>query len=80
MKKFKPSDPRLLLAIHLGCYFTAHIRPASREDREIAKRISTRLESQVDVLRAQVAKEFHSTLIEMRDGKLLSVEQEADES
>jgi hypothetical protein len=79
LKKFRPTDPKLLLAIHLGCYFTALIRPASREDRDVAKRMGKGLESHVDILRAQVAKEFQGTLIEMREGKLLSVEHEADD-
>jgi NACHT domain len=78
LKSYKPQDPRLLLAIHMGCFFSAHIRPVSQSERETAKRIVKRLNDHVGTMRSQVTKEFSSTLLEMRDGKLTSIEHEID--
>lgn len=76
-RKYRPTDLRLLLGIHLGSYFTAKVRPVSKRDRQIANSIVERLNEHVSVFRAQLAQEFESLLLDMRDGKPIVIEDES---
>lgn len=70
IKKFKPSDQRLLLALHLGCFLIANLRITSKEEKKSALKICNLLDPKIAHLRKQVMDEFKSMLIEARRGKL----------
>lgn len=70
METFHPKDLKLLLAIHLGCFLTHHVRSVSTENKKISKRICDTVAEDILPLRKQVLEEFKSELIEMRNGKM----------
>jgi len=74
LKKFRPIDERFLLGIHLGCYLTQHLRMATREEKEMAQRISRMVADQVEGLRQQVLEEFKSELLEIQRGHVSALE------
>lgn len=74
VRGFKPNDPRLLLAIHLGCYLIQHLRFSTKEQRECAERISKALADRVEHLRAELLKEVKSELLEVRRGEIKALE------
>jgi hypothetical protein len=76
IKKFRPTDLRLLLALNLGAFFTAKIRPVSQRDKRIAMDIVMRLDEPISGLRAELTKEFDSVLLEMRNGRPTAIEHE----
>lgn len=73
VRKFQPSDPRLLLAIHLGCFLIQHVRVSTDEQRKAARRICDRLAESISHLRAGIFQEFKSHLLEMRKGEILAL-------
>lgn len=73
---FLPKDPRLLTAIHMGCYLAYEIRHLNTAEKKAAKAICARLEDKVAPYRAQIVKELGSMLLELRDGKVTCVEGE----
>lgn len=77
LKNFRPDDPRLLLAIHLGCFLTARIRPVAKNDRDIAQAMVETMDPHVARLRKELIREFDSVLLEMRDGKAMAIDHEA---
>jgi hypothetical protein len=74
VKRYKPSDPRLLLGIHLGCYLIQHLRVSTSDQIAIAKRITDRLEESVSHLRVQVLNELKSELLEERMGSIQAID------
>lgn len=74
LKTFKPSDSRLLLGIHLGCYLTQHVRVCTKDQRDAAKRICDRLSSQVGHLRVQLLEEVKTELLEVRADAIRTIE------
>jgi len=70
VKKFKPSDLRLLLGLHLGCFLIANLRITSKEERKTAARICDYLSPKTSYLRKQVFDEFKSMLLEVRQGAI----------
>lgn len=74
MESFKPSDPRLLLGVHLGCYLAANVRVIDAADKDAALRISKSLVGRISGLRLQVIKEFRSELLEKRRGRIEAIE------
>lgn len=68
VRKFKPADTRLLLGIHLGCYFVANLRITSSSEKDIARRISSRLANKIRPLMFQLMDELKSMLLEERKG------------
>lgn len=73
IKAFRPSDPRFLLAIHLGCFLIQHTRAANKEQRKIAARISDELVEHVLPLRSKLLREVTSELLEVRRGQIVPV-------
>lgn len=69
-RRFKPKDARLLLAIHLGCYFAKQLRITSAEQKRLAGRISDEVAERVKSLRDQLIKELKSELLEVRAKKV----------
>lgn len=78
IKDFHPEDPRLLMAIHLGCHLAHEIRPLSRKEKKHAKSICTHLDSKIAPYKEQLIKEIGSTLLEMRNGKIKAIDDEVD--
>lgn len=78
IKNFYPKDMRLLIAIHLGCYLALEIRPISKKEKEYAKSICTRLNSKIEPYMAQLVKEMGSQLLEIRNGEIKAIDDEAD--
>lgn len=74
IKTFKPSDPRLLLGIHLGCHLTQHVRVSTKQQSDSAKRICDTLSSRIDHLRTQLLDEMKAELLEVRQGAIKTVE------
>jgi hypothetical protein len=74
VEKFRPSDPRLLLAIHVGCYLTQHVRVSPKHQRDAAKRICDHLSGQISDLRVKLLEEVKSELLEVREGSVKAIE------
>lgn len=77
--KFHPTDRRLLAAIHLGCHLAHEIRPLPESEKEAAGRICSTLAHKVAPHITQIHKEMGSLLLEMRNGKIATVEEERNE-
>src|SRR5205085_4589221 len=73
IKAFRPSDPRLLLAIHMGCFLIQHHRIADRAEKKIAREICESLTTFVRNLRRQLLFEFKSELLELRRGEIQAI-------
>lgn len=80
IKGFRPSDPRLLLAIQLGCFMIQHLRVSTREERAIAADISATLWSRVQHLRTALLSEFKSELLEIRGGEIKALDGDTTEA
>jgi hypothetical protein len=74
IKKFSPLDTTLLLGLDLGCILIANLNSSSADDRALAKKICTVLKPRVAALRTDVVKELNSLLLEVRKGKVVSLE------
>lgn len=73
-KKFKPSDDRLLLALHLGAYYVQELHVTSKGDKRKAKEITKYLDRKIDYLRPQVLEEMNGLLLEVRGDKVEAIE------
>ena len=71
---FHPSDVRLLLAFHLGCFLLQHHRVADKDEKKSAKEICGHLGSRISHLRTQLLQEFKSELLEIRQGEIKPIE------
>ena len=76
IKKFKPKDLRLLLAIHLGCFLIQNLRVTSKEEKKVAKDICERLSPKIEPLRKELINELKSEILEVRRGKIKSISNE----
>lgn len=74
IKAFHPSDPRFLLAIHMGCFLMQHTRAVSREQRKTAARINEKLVDDILPLRSRLLQEVTSELLEVRRGEIVPLE------
>ncbi|MBM3789150.1 MAG: NACHT domain-containing protein [Acidobacteria bacterium] len=74
IRHYKPSDPRLLLGIHLGCNLIQHLRVSTTQQVAIAKKITDRLGADVQHLRVQLLSELKSELLEERGGKIKAID------
>lgn len=79
LKDFHPADKRFLLAIHLGCYLSQHLRIGSRKQKEIAAEMCGRLESKIKDLRLKIMNEMKSELLEIRQDKVAVIEHKKSE-
>jgi hypothetical protein len=73
LRKYHPSDTRLLLAIHLGCFLIQHVRVSTEEQRKAARRICERVAPYIASLSHEVLKEFKTQLLELRRGELVAI-------
>lgn len=74
--KFHPDDTRLLAAIHLGCHLAHEVRPLPENEKEAAKKICAALIHKVVPHMTQIQKEMGSLLLEMRNGKVATLDEE----
>jgi hypothetical protein len=73
IKTFHPADPRLLLAIHLGCILIQHIRVSSADQKKSAKRICACVADDVSHLKRLVFDEFRTEMLEIRRGEVKAI-------
>jgi hypothetical protein len=71
---FKPSDPRHLVALHLGAHLAEHVRALGDREKRVAARICSTLDPAVEPFREQIAQELGSQLLEVRQGVITSLE------
>lgn len=74
LQSFRPSDPKLLLGIHISCTFVHQLRVSTKEERQISERMCKSIGSKVTELRAQLMDEFRADLLEMRKGEIKAIE------
>lgn len=74
---FRPVDLRLLTAIHLGCHLANEIRPLPDTEKAAARRICESLLNKVTPHVLEIHKEMGSLLLEMRNGKVATLEDES---
>lgn len=74
LSHFKPQDPRLLLAIHLGAFLIQHYRVSDKKQKKAAASICDQLGDTVRQLRQQLLKEFRSELLEIQKGEIRAIE------
>lgn len=77
LRNYYPAEPKLLLAIYLGCLLVQHLRVTAPDQKKAAIEITQRLASMVDHLRRQVLNEFRTELLEWKEGKIKLVESES---
>ncbi len=71
IESFRPTDPRLLLAIHLGAAYAEHLRIGSKEEKKLAHEMGRKLATPIAAaLIARVFKEFKTHLLELRKGEV----------
>lgn len=73
VRKFHPSDPRLLLAIHLGCVLIQQVRVSSTDQKKSAKRICDCIAEDVSHLARLVFDEFRTEMLEIRRGEVTAI-------
>ena len=75
---FRPKDPLLTLAIHLGCSLVAKIKPVPPYDRKVAEQVLANLDDVVSGMRNQLIQEFDSILLELRHNKPTAVDDDIE--
>jgi hypothetical protein len=80
IKKFKPSDSRLLLAIHLSCFVRSHLRVSTGDQKTIAERIYKKIEPKIIHLMDEVIEEMKGLLLEVQRGKVKALDSPESES
>ncbi|HEY3252139.1 MAG TPA: NACHT domain-containing protein [Ignavibacteria bacterium] len=75
IKKFRPADTRLLLAIHLSAFLILHLKVTSKENKRATQQIIDMLSSKIEPLRKKIMEEFKSELLEIRKGKINAIEE-----
>jgi hypothetical protein len=78
VEDFRPKDRLLMLAIHMGAMLVSRIKPVPASDRRVAEDIVESLNDIVSGMRNQLIEEFDSILLEMREGKAIAVDAEAE--
>lgn len=74
VREFRPDDPRLLIAIHMGAFYVAHRRISEETQRDAAGSICRHLEPFVSPWREQFYKEFDSVLLEVQRGHIKALD------
>ena len=73
--KFNPKDKRLLLAIHLGCFYIENLRISTKEEQLIAKNIINHIAPQIKDMRLALIDEFKTELLEIQQNKVKAIKQ-----
>src|SRR3989339_113689 len=71
--KFNPKDKRLLLAIHLGCFYIENLRISTKEEQLIAKNIINHIAPQIKDMRLALIDEFKTELLEIQQNKVKAI-------
>jgi hypothetical protein len=74
IKKYNPKDDRLLLGLHLGAFYVQRIHIADKGDKKLAEKICKVIGPKVEHLHKKVIKEMKGVLIEVRGGRIKSIE------
>jgi hypothetical protein len=70
---FRPQDQRLLLALHMGCFFVANLRISSEAQKRAAKGICDVIGPGISPLIDDVVREIKTVLLEKRQGSITPV-------
>ncbi len=73
IRRFRPSDLRLLFGVYISLRFVEHLRISSSAEKAAAKRLADRLHEHVRPVAEEFNKEFKSVLIELRRGEIKEV-------
>jgi GTPase SAR1 family protein len=79
LSSFRPTDPKLLLGIHMSCTFVQQLRVSTKQERDISERMCKSIASKVNELRVQLYNEFKADLLEMRKGEIKAIENHQSE-
>lgn len=71
-RRFRPTDNRLLLALHLGAFFISHHRISPPAQKRAAEEIAHRISGKIEYLIKDMSKEMRGYLLEMRDGQVVA--------
>jgi len=71
---FDPKDVRLLLGLHLGCFFVENLKISTKGQRDTAKRICNKISPRIGRLRSQLLDELKSELLEIRRDKVKAID------
>lgn len=74
IKGFRPTDQRLLLALHLGSFYVQQLHVTSAAQKKIAKRICDHLHPQIEHLIPSVTKELKGMLLEVQQGQVRALD------
>jgi len=78
IRKFLPSDQRLLLALHMGCFTVENLKYSEPDAKKIASRIAKRIGPRIAHLMAAMVEEWKTQLLEMRRGEIAAIEADSD--
>lgn len=79
IRTFKPSDERLSLGLHLGCFIMTHLKVSSASDKRVSLRIVRQLAPRIQHLRGELLAEFKSELLEVQEGAVRALPQPAED-
>ncbi len=74
IKKYNPSETKLLLALHIGAKYVSEIHVTSKQNKRIAKEIVAHIEPRIEFMFPDVVKELKGLLLEMQMGKVVNIE------
>jgi hypothetical protein len=74
LRKFRPNDRRLLLAIHLGCFLVSNLRVSTKEQKKLAEKMMQHINSKITDLKDKLLTEVRSELIEIQKGNIKQLE------
>jgi energy-coupling factor transporter ATP-binding protein EcfA2 len=78
LKTYNPKGKELFLAIHLGCFMVERMRVMSPETKKLARRIYIDISKHTMDLRKQLLKELKSELLELRQGRIVAIEDKSE--
>ncbi len=78
VRKFRPEDQRLLLALHLGSFYVQQLHVTTPAQKKAAKRICDHLLPHVQHMIPSVTKELKGLLLEVQQGAVKAVDGPAD--
>ncbi|MBK9096713.1 MAG: NACHT domain-containing protein [bacterium] len=78
LKNYSPSDTRFFLGAHLGAFFFQIMRTSNKAERRKINKILTYLAPKIHTLRLQLKQEYASELLELRKGKIVSINESTE--
>jgi len=80
VRKFQPSDGRLLLAIHMGCFYISHLRVSTPNQKRVAEDICKRLQPKISHLAQQTVTEMRGYLLDAHRGEIVILSETSNEA